>query len=133
MDNWKIQLVIVTFCALVQTYQRFSCSAEEQRGLLKEWKDESLQTSLTSPMSSVIKRSKALRFYGLMGKRSDAKKPYQVKRRNKGEMFVGLMGRSISSGESLPKVNRSAKTTAIHDSENPYKQGSAKEWIRILY
>lgn len=32
--------------------------------------DESLQTSLTSPMSSVIKRSKALRFYGLMGKRS---------------------------------------------------------------
>uniref|UniRef100_A0A3B4GV47 Uncharacterized protein n=1 Tax=Pundamilia nyererei TaxID=303518 RepID=A0A3B4GV47_9CICH len=116
MDNWKIQLVIVTFCALVQTYQRFSLKCFLQ--------DESLQTSLTSPMSSVIKRSKALRFYGLMGKRSDAKKPYQVKRRNKGEMFVGLMGRSISSGESLPKVNRSAKTTATHDSENPYKQGT---------
>uniref|UniRef100_A0A3P8PSC4 Uncharacterized protein n=1 Tax=Astatotilapia calliptera TaxID=8154 RepID=A0A3P8PSC4_ASTCA len=96
MDNWKIQLVIVTFCALVQTYQRFSCSAEEQRGLLKEWKDESLQTSLTSPMSSVIKRSKALRFYGLMGKRSG----------NKGEMFVGLMGRSISSGGKHKIINR---------------------------
>uniref|UniRef100_A0A3Q4HX71 Uncharacterized protein n=1 Tax=Neolamprologus brichardi TaxID=32507 RepID=A0A3Q4HX71_NEOBR len=58
--------------------------------------DESLQTSLTSPMSSVIKRSKALRFYGLMGKRSG----------NKGEMFVGLMGRSISSGGKHKISNR---------------------------
>uniref|UniRef100_A0A3P9BS14 Uncharacterized protein n=1 Tax=Maylandia zebra TaxID=106582 RepID=A0A3P9BS14_9CICH len=88
MDNWKIQLVIVTFCALVQTYQRFSLKCFLQ--------DESLQTSLTSPMSSVIKRSKALRFYGLMGKRSG----------NKGEMFVGLMGRSISSGGKHKIINR---------------------------
>uniref|UniRef100_A0A8P4FYS0 Si:ch211-131k2.2 n=1 Tax=Dicentrarchus labrax TaxID=13489 RepID=A0A8P4FYS0_DICLA len=98
MDNWKIQLVVVTFCALVQTYQALSSTVEEERGLPKDWQDESLEAGLTQPMISLMKRSKALRFYGLMGKRSGTKKPFQVNRRNKGETFVGLMGRSISSG-----------------------------------
>ncbi|KAI3365605.1 hypothetical protein L3Q82_010682 [Scortum barcoo] len=145
MDNWKIQLFVVTFCALVQTYQALSSTAEEERWLSKDWQDESLEVGLTHPMASLMKRSKALRFYGLMGKRSGepqhhlcikaqnatmalvflnvlflrahyiicVKKPFQVNRRNccfvklrifltfagnKGEMFVGLMGRSTSSG-----------------------------------
>lgn len=34
------------------------------------WQDESLETGLTEPMAALMKRSKALRFYGLMGKRS---------------------------------------------------------------
>lgn len=37
MDNWKIQLVVVTFCALVQTYQAVSSSAEEERGIPQDW------------------------------------------------------------------------------------------------
>ncbi|XP_059181132.1 uncharacterized protein si:ch211-131k2.2 [Centropristis striata] len=109
MDNWKIQLVVVTFCALVQTYQALSSSVEEERGLFKDWQGESLEADLIHPVASLMKRSKALRFYGLMGKRSGIKKPFKVNRRNKGEMFVGLMGRSISSG------------------------GSSEEWVHILY
>ena len=34
------------------------------------WQDESLETDLTRPIDTLMKRSKALRFYGLMGKRS---------------------------------------------------------------
>ncbi|XP_078135725.1 uncharacterized protein LOC144536452 [Sander vitreus] len=123
MDTWKIQLVVVTFCALVQTYQALSSSVEEERGLSKDWQDESLEAGLTPPMASLMKRSKALRFYGLMGKRSGIRNPFKVNRRNKGEMFVGLMGRSISSGKSLTRIFPSATTTAIDVSEKPHKQG----------
>uniref|UniRef100_A0A8D0A0N5 Si:ch211-131k2.2 n=1 Tax=Sander lucioperca TaxID=283035 RepID=A0A8D0A0N5_SANLU len=115
MDTWKIQLVVVTVCALVQTYQALSSSVEEERGLSKDWQDESLEAGLTPPMASLMKRSKALRFYGLMGKRSGG---------NKGEMFVGLMGRSISSGKSLTRIFPSATTTAIDVSEKPHNQES---------
>ncbi|XP_036938075.1 uncharacterized protein LOC119010205 [Acanthopagrus latus] len=109
MDNWKIQLAVVTFCALVQTYQALSSTVGEERWLPEDWQAESLEAGLTHPMVSLMKRAKALRFYGLMGKRSGTKKPFQVNRRNKGETFVGLMGRSISSG------------------------GSSEEWVQILY
>ncbi|XP_054860859.1 uncharacterized protein si:ch211-131k2.2 [Amphiprion ocellaris] len=123
MDTWKIQLVLVAFCALVRTYQGLSGSEEEERRLSKDWQIELMETGLTNPVDSLIKRSKALRFYGLMGKRSGTKKPFQVHRRNKGEMLVGLMERSISSGESLTRTIPSATTTAAHRSEKPHKQG----------
>ncbi|XP_068440006.1 uncharacterized protein si:ch211-131k2.2 [Clinocottus analis] len=133
MDNWKIQLLVVTFCALVQTHQAVSSSVEEERGLSQDWQEESMEARLTHPLASLMKRSKALRFYGLMGKRSGIKKPFKVNRRNKGEMFVGLMGRSISSGESLTREIPSATTTEIDVSEKPHKQGSSEEWVQILY
>ncbi|KAK5850638.1 hypothetical protein PBY51_001499 [Eleginops maclovinus] len=128
MENWKLQLVVVTICALLQTYQALCSSVGEERGLSQDWQDEPLQESLIS----LMKRSKALRFYGLMGKRSDPKKPFKVNRRNKGETFVGLMGRSVSSGESLRRIFP-ATTTAIHVSEEPHKQGSSEEWVHMLY
>ncbi|XP_072229565.1 uncharacterized protein [Leuresthes tenuis] len=133
MDNWKIQLVFVTFCALVQTYHGLSFKAEEERGISKDWQNESVDSGLTDPVDSLMKRSKALRFYGLMGKRSGTRKPFKVNRRNKGEAFVGLMGRSISSGESLSRAMSPATTTEIHVSEKPYKQGSPEEWVQMLY
>lgn len=34
------------------------------------WQDGSLEAGLTQPIDTLMKRSKALRFYGLMGKRS---------------------------------------------------------------
>nr|XP_033467988.1 uncharacterized protein LOC117247511 [Epinephelus lanceolatus] len=131
MDKWKIQLLVVTFCALVQIDQALSSSAEEERGLPKEWQDESLEAGLIHPMATLMKRSKALRFYGLMGKRSGIKKPSSADRRKK--VFVGLMGRSISSGESLTRRIPPATTTAIDVSEKPLKQGSSEEWVQILY
>ncbi|XP_024141216.2 uncharacterized protein LOC112154479 isoform X2 [Oryzias melastigma] len=121
MDHWKIQLVVVTFCALVQTYRGLVCSAEQERGLPNEWHSESLR--LNYPMEDLMKRSKALRFYGLMGKRAVTKKPFQFNRRNKGEMFVGLMGRSLSSGESLIRDAPSEASTEIRVAEKPYSKG----------
>ncbi|XP_036073042.1 uncharacterized protein LOC112154479 isoform X1 [Oryzias melastigma] len=147
MDHWKIQLVVVTFCALVQTYRGLVCSAEQERGLPNEWHSESLR--LNYPMEDLMKRSKALRFYGLMGKRAGrsaffiyfyfflcykitkclffchavTKKPFQFNRRNKGEMFVGLMGRSLSSGESLIRDAPSEASTEIRVAEKPYSKG----------
>ncbi|KAK1881548.1 Protachykinin-1 [Dissostichus eleginoides] len=118
MENWKLWLVVVTFCALLQTYQALSSSEAEERELSPDWQDESHEESLIS----LMKRSKALRFYGLMGKRSG----------NKGEAFVGLMGRSVSSGESLKRIFP-ATTTAFDVSEKPRKQGSSEEWVHILY
>ncbi|KAM6897498.1 uncharacterized protein FYW49_018780 [Xenentodon cancila] len=107
MDNWKIQLAVVTVCALMQTHRGLTFSAEE-RAASKEWQEESIDTFLHNQLDGLMKRSKALRFYGLMGKRSVTRKPFQVNRRNKGEVFVGLMGRSISSR-------------------------GPREWIQILY
>ncbi|KAL6474729.1 hypothetical protein MHYP_G00157690 [Metynnis hypsauchen] len=61
--------------------------------------DESFGERLASEVASLIKRSKAHQFYGLMGKRSDIPKPMRVdRRRNKGETFVGLMGRRSLRG-----------------------------------
>lgn len=37
MDNWKIQLVVMTLCALVQTYQAVSSGGDEGRGLPQDW------------------------------------------------------------------------------------------------
>ncbi|XP_070847117.1 uncharacterized protein [Chaetodon trifascialis] len=133
MDNWKVQLVVVAFCALLQTYQALSSTVGEEGGLPPDWQDESLEAGLTHPMLSLMKRSKALRFYGLMGKRSGTKKPFRVNRRNKGETFVGLMGRSISSGESLTRIIPSATSTALDVLEKPHKQGLSEEWVQILY
>ncbi|XP_039645141.1 uncharacterized protein LOC120551695 isoform X2 [Perca fluviatilis] len=115
MDTWKIQLVVVTFCALVQIYQALSSNVEEERGLSKDWQDESLEAGLTPPMASLMKRSKALRFYGLMGKRSGIRNPFKVNR------------------QPLTRIFPSTTTTAIDVSEKPHDQGSSEEWFQILY
>uniref|UniRef100_A0A1A8S9Y3 Si:ch211-131k2.2 n=1 Tax=Nothobranchius rachovii TaxID=451742 RepID=A0A1A8S9Y3_9TELE len=120
MENWKIQLVVVTFCALIQICWGLSYSAEEWGGS-DDWQ-ELVDSGLSTPIESLMKRSKALRFYGLMGKRTATKKPFHVDRRNKGEAFVGLMGRSISRRESLTGASPST-ASQIHVSEEPHKQG----------
>ncbi|XP_061564520.1 uncharacterized protein si:ch211-131k2.2 [Cololabis saira] len=132
MDNWKIHLVVVTFCALVQTQRGLSSTAEE-RVPSKDSQRESMDTFLNNQLEGLMKRSKALRFYGLMGKRSVTRKPFQVNRRNKGEVFVGLMGRSISNRESLTRFIPSATTAATHAPEKPSEREGPQEWIRILY
>uniref|UniRef100_A0A3B5AQL6 Uncharacterized protein n=1 Tax=Stegastes partitus TaxID=144197 RepID=A0A3B5AQL6_9TELE len=118
MDTWKFQLAVVAFCALVQTYQGLSGCAEEERGLSKDWQDEPLETVLTNPVDSLIKRSKALRFYGLMGKRSgclNSIPKYKAK--------TVLLKCFLFITESLTRIVPSATTTAIHVSEKPHKQG----------
>uniref|UniRef100_A0A3Q2PWA5 Uncharacterized protein n=1 Tax=Fundulus heteroclitus TaxID=8078 RepID=A0A3Q2PWA5_FUNHE len=99
MENWKIQLVMMTFCVLVQTSQGSSSSTEEERRLSRHWQHQSVESAMTIPVESLMKRSKALRFYGLMGKREGK---YCILVGNKGETFVGLMERSVTNeGEPL--------------------------------
>uniref|UniRef100_A0A3P9NB94 Uncharacterized protein n=1 Tax=Poecilia reticulata TaxID=8081 RepID=A0A3P9NB94_POERE len=98
MENWKIQLVIVTFCVLMQTSKESTSGGKDERRLSRHWQYE---FGDNSPADSLMKRSKALRFYGLMGKRAG---------RNKGVAFVGLMGRSVSTeGEQLLKKQAKQK------------------------
>uniref|UniRef100_A0A665VX85 Uncharacterized protein n=1 Tax=Echeneis naucrates TaxID=173247 RepID=A0A665VX85_ECHNA len=99
MDNWKVQLVLVTFFALLQIFQGLSCGVEEEGGLTRDWQEETLDAGLTHAIAALMKRSKALRFYGLMGKRSGhlINNVNIFLSRNKANTFVGLMGRSISS------------------------------------
>lgn len=37
MDNWKIQLFVVMFCALWQIYLGQSSTVAEERGLSEDW------------------------------------------------------------------------------------------------
>uniref|UniRef100_A0A8C6SZI3 Uncharacterized protein n=1 Tax=Neogobius melanostomus TaxID=47308 RepID=A0A8C6SZI3_9GOBI len=97
MDLGKSPLFLVTFCALMQMYVGMSFRVHEDGGLSAEWQDPSVDTGLTEAVDALVKRSKALRFYGLMGKRSG----------KKGEMFVGLMGRSISGKQQIYELMRS--------------------------
>ncbi|XP_054877241.1 uncharacterized protein si:ch211-131k2.2 [Poeciliopsis prolifica] len=131
MENWKIQLVVVTFCVLVQTSKGSASGVEDERRLSRHWQYEPAVDS--SPIDSLMKRSKALRFYGLMGKRAVTKKPFQVKRRNMGVAFMDLMGQRVSSGESVSGVNPSAATRETRHPQGPSQQGSLKEWMQFLY
>uniref|UniRef100_A0A3B3WMH9 Uncharacterized protein n=1 Tax=Poecilia mexicana TaxID=48701 RepID=A0A3B3WMH9_9TELE len=107
MENWKIQLVVVTFCVLMQTSKGSTSGGEDERRLSRHWQYEFVDSS---PADSLMKRSKALRFYGLMGKRAGSIQTLQqiTSYRNKGVAFVGLTGRSVSTeGEQLLKNKRS--------------------------
>ncbi|XP_041734405.1 uncharacterized protein LOC121568001 isoform X1 [Coregonus clupeaformis] len=100
------------------------------------WQDEPLEERLASQVASMIKRSKAHQFYGLMGKRSDVQQqPIRVdRRRNKGDMFVGLMGRRSPSGESFTRIIPDAPSTAIDVAEGSDTQpDSQKEWDQLQY
>ncbi|CAB1312351.1 unnamed protein product [Coregonus sp. 'balchen'] len=86
MDILKFQLVIVTLYTLVFTCQGLSFSVDKEHWVSKDWQDEgrevSLEERLASQVASMIKRSKAHQFYGLMGKRSDVQQqPIRVDRR----------------------------------------------------
>ncbi|XP_055360267.1 uncharacterized protein si:ch211-131k2.2 isoform X2 [Betta splendens] len=105
-----------------------SLTMAEGRGISDDWQDESLEKGVSRPIAELMKRAKALRFYGLMGKRSGANKSFQADKRNKGEMFVGLMGRSISGDNSLTRIKPSATIL-----EKPHKQGSSEDLVQILY
>ncbi|XP_041734413.1 protachykinin-like isoform X2 [Coregonus clupeaformis] len=136
MDILKFQLVIVTLYTLVYTCQGLSFSVDKEHWVSKDWQDEPLEERLASQVASMIKRSKAHQFYGLMGKRSDVQQqPIRVdRRRNKGDMFVGLMGRRSPSGESFTRIIPDAPSTAIDVAEGSDTQpDSQKEWDQLQY
>ncbi|CAG04412.1 unnamed protein product [Tetraodon nigroviridis] len=107
-----------------------SSPVDEDKSLSPAWQDESVDSSLTNQLLGLMKRSKRVRFYGLMGKRSGVKKPIQVRRRNKGEAFVGLMGRSISGEDSSNRIIPASAAAEVL--EKPHDQGSSQEWVQML-
>lgn len=42
MDNWKIQFMVVTFVAFLQTYEAASSAVAEERWLPEHWQVKSL-------------------------------------------------------------------------------------------
>uniref|UniRef100_A0A3Q3DZ46 Uncharacterized protein n=1 Tax=Hippocampus comes TaxID=109280 RepID=A0A3Q3DZ46_HIPCM len=67
MDKWRLVFVFVTFCTLVEIYEGASRDEEERQPLGEA---KSTEGALLWPIATLVKRSKALQFYGLMGKRS---------------------------------------------------------------
>ncbi|XP_048869110.1 protachykinin-1 [Brienomyrus brachyistius] len=100
METWKLLALIAVVSAVVCYVRGSSVSDGEESWSAESWQTEPSETSFTSKVADLIKRSKSQQFYGLMGRRSGIQVPArQGRKRNKGEMFVGLMGRRSSSGE----------------------------------
>ncbi|XP_050957396.1 tachykinin-4 isoform X2 [Labeo rohita] len=77
------------------------------------WTVESLQekpkeTDILVHIADLLKRSKSQQFHGLMDRiTAGITQPMRLgQRRNKGEIFVGLMGRRSSSGDFQEKWDR---------------------------
>ncbi|KAI5103091.1 protachykinin-1-like isoform X3 [Silurus meridionalis] len=85
MEIWRLLAVIITVSVLGCTAQGMSFTLNKEHWISKNWEDKPLVDTLAGEVANLIKRSKAHQFYGLMGKRAG----------NKGEKFVGLMGRSL--------------------------------------
>ncbi|KAG7325536.1 hypothetical protein KOW79_011852 [Hemibagrus wyckioides] len=85
MEIWRLLAVIISVSVLACSAHGMSFSLDKEHWISKNWEDKPLVDTLASEVASLIKRSKAHQFYGLMGKRTG----------NKGEKFVGLMGRSL--------------------------------------
>uniref|UniRef100_A0A3Q3WU73 Tachykinin precursor 4 n=1 Tax=Mola mola TaxID=94237 RepID=A0A3Q3WU73_MOLML len=96
MEALKFVAVLLVLLA-VQLFGALGLSSDEEDGevwMLENWQGFPLEKGISIRLADLIKRSKAQQFHGLMGRSSG----------NKGEMFVGLMGKR-TLGES--KANTS--------------------------
>uniref|UniRef100_A0A3B3XFU1 Uncharacterized protein n=1 Tax=Poecilia mexicana TaxID=48701 RepID=A0A3B3XFU1_9TELE len=90
MEGVKLAAVLL-LVVLVQTVSALGAplSAEDEEGQMwtvDNWQGFPVERGLTIRLADLIKRSKAQQFHGLMGRSPG-------NNNNKGEMFVGLMGR----------------------------------------
>uniref|UniRef100_A0A3B3I3Y2 Uncharacterized protein n=1 Tax=Oryzias latipes TaxID=8090 RepID=A0A3B3I3Y2_ORYLA len=92
--KFALLLLLVAFahivCALGSPF-----SSEDDGDLWTEptWQGYPIERGVTLRLADLIKRSKSQQFHGLMGRSSG-----NNNNNNKGEMFVGLMGRRSSGG-----------------------------------
>uniref|UniRef100_A0A3B5QPR1 Uncharacterized protein n=1 Tax=Xiphophorus maculatus TaxID=8083 RepID=A0A3B5QPR1_XIPMA len=99
MEAVKLAAVLL-LVVLVQTVSALGAplSAEDEEGQMwtvDNWQGFPVEGGLTIRLADLIKRSKAQQFHGLMGRTPGSLARLGRKRNNnnKGEMFVGLMGR----------------------------------------
>ncbi|XP_066519015.1 protachykinin [Hoplias malabaricus] len=135
MEIRKLLAVIITMIALACSIHGLSFTVDKENWVSKNWQDEPFEERLASEVESLIKRSKAHQFYGLMGKRSDMSQPTRMDRkRNKGEMFVGLMGRRALMGANVLVIIPAEKSTAINAAMESNKQSDLQEeWDNLQF
>ncbi|TNM97536.1 hypothetical protein fugu_015692 [Takifugu bimaculatus] len=96
-------VVLLLVVAAVQVFGALGFSSDEEDGevwMVQNWKDYPLQKRIANQLVDLIKRSKAQQFHGLMGRSPGASRSFRLGReRNKGEMFVGLMGKRTLGGD----------------------------------
>ncbi|XP_034567750.1 protachykinin-1-like isoform X2 [Notolabrus celidotus] len=100
--KFAVVLLLVVF---VQVFGALgtSLSSEEEDEVwtVDNWEGYPLQRDLTMHLADLIKRSKAQQFHGLMGRSPGRTQPVRLgRKRNKGDMFVGLMGKRTLGEET---------------------------------
>ncbi|XP_043110189.1 protachykinin-1 isoform X2 [Puntigrus tetrazona] len=142
MDIWKVSVLMLAILALACSVRGLSFTPNREPWISDNWEDEPVEETLASQVAGLLKRSKSHQFYGLMGKRSVVQ-PVKMERRkvkninfskgHKGDMFVGLMGKRPSGGDSRKTT---PETSTATDKSGDLKKQTAdaqEEWDRLQY
>uniref|UniRef100_UPI0037E9A71B protachykinin-like n=1 Tax=Semicossyphus pulcher TaxID=241346 RepID=UPI0037E9A71B len=91
-------LVVLLVIVFVQVFgalgSPLSSEEEDEIWTVENLQGHPLERDITMRLADLIKRSKAQQFHGLMGRSSGRSQPVRLgRKRNKGDMFVGLMGK----------------------------------------
>ncbi|XP_041634159.1 tachykinin-4 isoform X1 [Cheilinus undulatus] len=87
-------LVVVVFVQVFGALGTSLSSEDDEMWTADNWQGFPLEKDFTMHLADIIKRSKSHQFHGLMGRSSGRSQPVRLgRKRNKGEMFVGLMGK----------------------------------------
>ncbi|XP_051529747.1 protachykinin-1 isoform X1 [Myxocyprinus asiaticus] len=140
MEIWKLTTLMFTMLALVYSVQGLSFTVNREHWISDNGGDEPVDERLASQVAGLLKRSKSDQFYGLMGKRSDKAKSFEIlqpvrmdRRRHKGDMFVGLMGKRSFIG---PVTRTIPETSTEMDKSADLNKQSAdlqEEWDKLQY
>ncbi|XP_007899743.1 protachykinin-1 isoform X2 [Callorhinchus milii] len=111
MESIKMLLVLMLLCAHVDCQQETSPDVKKDswnRGGGEKWQDDLPEDNPIDQFARMVKRARYEKFYSLMGKRSPDPKQTEFvgRKRQKGEMFIGLMGRR-SDADPLPELELS--------------------------
>ncbi|KAM9467294.1 uncharacterized protein ACWYII_008488 isoform 1-T1 [Salvelinus alpinus] len=106
MDVLKFVVLIVAVFAQVYGALGTPTSDDGDIWSIETWQRDPLESGLAFRVADLTKRSKSQQFQQLVGQSSDLGVPQPI-RRNKADMFIGLMGRRSSSRESQEEWNKS--------------------------
>ncbi|XP_063077367.1 tachykinin-4 [Engraulis encrasicolus] len=136
MEMWSLLPLVVLVCSV----QGISLALSKDNWISTNWQGEPVLDALMDQEESVVKRSKANQFYGLMGKRSDSQEPVRLqRRRNKGgAMFVGLMGRRALGAITKEALRRIAPEQDAGSLADPVEDmgdhlDMEQQWGRLQY
>uniref|UniRef100_A0A8C7U9C5 Uncharacterized protein n=1 Tax=Oncorhynchus mykiss TaxID=8022 RepID=A0A8C7U9C5_ONCMY len=96
MDVLKFVVLIVAVFAQVYCALGTPTSDDGDIWSIENWQRDPLESGFAFRVADPIKRSNSRKFHGLIGRSSG----------NKGEMYIGLMGRRSSSGGRVKHLAR---------------------------